>query len=95
MYHQLCNYVPPTVPIVTTNTSTGVEETNATLNGWLQDNGSVDTTCGFRFGTSSGSYSENYSVGTITDATEFSNNNASLTQGQIYYYQAWANNSVG
>ena len=91
----ICNYVPPTVPTVTTNASTGIEETNATLNGWLQDNGGVDTTCGFRFGTSSGTYSENFTKGIYPSDTEFSNNNGSLTQGQIYYYQAWANNSVG
>jgi len=30
-------------PVVITNESTGVEETNATLRGYLQSNGSVDT----------------------------------------------------
>jgi len=83
------------IPTVVTNTSTGVEETNATLNGWLQKNGSLDATCGFRFGTSSGSYSENFSVGIIANGAEFSNNNSSLTPGQIYYYQAWGSNSLG
>ena len=88
-----CHFVA--LPVVTTNASTGVEETNATLKGFLSSNGGLDTTCGFRFGTSSGIYSENFSVGIITDNTEFSNNNGSLTPGQIYYYQAWASNSLG
>jgi len=82
-------------PVVLTNQSTGIEETNATLNGYLLGNGGLDTTCGFRFGTSSGSYSENYTKGIYPSNTEFSNNNGSLTQGQIYFYQAWASNSQG
>ncbi len=92
-----CYYNPTTVsaPTVTTNASIGIEETNATLRGYLQNNGSADTTCGFRFGTSSGTYSENFSVGTIANNTEFGNNNESLSQGQIYFYQAWASNSEG
>ena len=82
-------------PIVITNASTGVEETNATLRGYLNTNGSLDTYCGFRYGTSSGIYSENFTKGIYPSNTEFSNNNGSLTQGQIYFYQAWANNSLG
>jgi len=55
-----------------------VKTTNATLHGYLANNGSADTTCGFRFGTSSGSYSENYSFGVQSNQSEFSNNNVSL-----------------
>ncbi len=82
-------------PTVTTNASTGVEEMNATLWGWLQNNGSADTTCGFRHGTSSGSYDTNITNGIVQNNTEFSNDTTGLTPGQIYYYQAWANNSGG
>ena len=82
-------------PIVTTNATTGVEETNATLNGYLQNNGGTSSTCGFRYGTTSGSYTQNFSVGIIANATEFSNNNGSLTPGQLYFYQAWATNVMG
>jgi len=47
----ICYYNPSvaTTPTVLTNASTGVEETNATLRGFLQNNGSADTTCGLRF----------------------------------------------
>ena len=72
-----------------------MEETNATLRGFLQSNGTADTTCGFRWGTSSGSYSENFSVGTVSSGSNFSDNNGSLTPGQIYFFQAWAKNSQG
>jgi len=65
------------------------------LHGYLSSNGSADTTCGFRFGTSSGSYSDNFTVGIISSGVNFSNNNGSLNPGQIYFYQAWATNSKG
>ena len=72
-----------------------MEETNATLWGYLSSNGSADTTCGFRYGTTSGSYTANFSEGIIADGAEFSNDNDSLNQGDLYYYQAWTNNSEG
>jgi len=88
-----CHYI--TVPTVTTNEPTGVEETNATLRGYLSNDGGLTATCGFRYGTSSGVYSENFSKDTYSSGTEFSNDNGSLTSGDLYYYQAWASNPVG
>ena len=87
----------PTTPTVITNTSTGVEENNATLKGYLSSDGDDACTLGFRYDTDSGTpYSQNYSiVGTHNTGTEFSNNNESLTSGDLYYYQAWANNTAG
>jgi len=83
------------LPTIYTNTTTGIEETNATLNGYLQNNGGNETTCGFRYGTSSGSYTENFTKNIYLSNTEFSNNNGSLSPGQIYFYQAWATNIKG
>jgi hypothetical protein len=90
---QLTN--PPDPPIVTTNESTGVEETNATLWGYLNDDGNGITYCGFYIDTISGGTSTNNSVGIITKGSIFSNNSIGLTQGQLYYFRAWANNSAG
>jgi 6-phosphogluconolactonase (cycloisomerase 2 family) len=85
-----------TVPIVVTNASTGVEETNATVNGYLQDDGGATTTCGFWWDTNSGTpYANNQSVGTVSNASTFSYNAGSLTPGQLYYFKAWAKNSAG
>ncbi|MCX6666590.1 MAG: hypothetical protein NT038_11130 [Euryarchaeota archaeon] len=85
-----------TVPTVTTNSSTGIEETNATLWGYLQNNGSVDTTCGFWYDVDAGSpYANNQSVGIVANQSTFSYNASSLTAGQLYYFKAWASNSVG
>ncbi|MCK4365364.1 MAG: DUF2341 domain-containing protein, partial [Thermoplasmatales archaeon] len=94
-YHFTTTASPASLPVVITNASTGIGETNATLNAYLSSNGSADTTCGFRFGTSSGVYTENVSLGVTANLSEFSNNNQSLSKGQIYFFQAWATNSVG
>ena len=90
---QLTN--PPDPPIVTTNESIGVEENNATLWGYLNDDGNGITYCGFYIDTVSGGTSTNISVGIITEGSTFSNNSIGLTQGQLYYFRAWANNSGG
>ncbi len=83
-------------PVIITNASTGVEETNATLRGYLKDDGLESCTVGLRYGTSSGSYNENYSIaGTHNSGYGFSNNNDSLTSGDLYYFQAWGNNTIG
>jgi len=68
---------------------------NATLHGYLQNNGYVNTTCGFRYGNSSGSYGNNITNGIVSNKTEFSNGTTGLIPGQIYFYQAWASNAVG
>jgi hypothetical protein len=91
---------PPVPPVVHTNTSTGVEETNATLRGWLQFNGTADTICYFLLNDTNdfGVPIFNISKGIIANGYEFENNTAgetTLTQGKLYYYKAQANNSGG
>ena len=80
---------------MTTNDSTGVEETNATMKGYLSNDGGESTSCGIRYGTTSGSYNENTTIGNYNSGTEFSNENGSLTSGDLYYFQAWASNTGG
>jgi PGF-pre-PGF domain-containing protein len=82
-------------PWVVTNISTGVEENNATLNGYLQNNGSANTTCGFWLDTISGGTSNSSSCGVVANRSEFSYNASPLTPGQLYYVKAWANNTIG
>ena len=84
---------------IITNASTGVEETNATLNGWLQDNASADTTCYFLFNDTNdfGSPIFNLSKGVIAEGAEFENDTAgetTLTPGKLYYFKTQANNSA-
>ena len=48
------DYQPFSVPIVTTNSSTDVEETTAILNGYLNDGGGENCTVGFEYGNTTG-----------------------------------------
>jgi hypothetical protein len=85
-------YINSTVLV---NATTGVEETNATLHGYLVLAGDGNATCGFRVGTTIGDYSvQNLTVGSFNDGEEFSVGISSLTEGQIYFVQAWAHNGV-
>jgi hypothetical protein len=89
----ICFYTNVTTPIVITNSSTYVEETNATLWGYLQSNGGENCTVRFEYGTST-SYGTNTTNQTKTTNQTFSADITSLTKGQIYYYRAFANNTL-
>ena len=78
------------IPTVTTNTSTGVEETNATLWGYLLSGETC--TVRFQYGTTT-SYGTNTSNQTKTNGQTFSASISSLTKGQLYHYRAYANNT--
>jgi len=100
----IADITPPAIPTVITNVSTGVEETNATLHGYLQYNGStiydVDTTCYFLLNDTNdfGSPIFNLSKGVVANNSDFSNDTVgetTLTQGKLYYFDTKANNSVG
>jgi len=91
----IADITPPSIPTVVTNAPTGVEETNATLQGYLQNNGSaqydVDTTCYFLLNDTNDFNSPifNLSKGVIANNTDFSNDTAgetTLTQGTLYYF---------
>jgi hypothetical protein len=81
-------------PQVTSNASTGVEETNATLWGYLYDEGGESCTGRFEWGTTI-SYGTNTTNQTISEGDEFSAGINSLTPGQIYHYRAYVNNTYG
>jgi len=83
------------LPIVTTNDATGVEETNATIQGTLTNNGSTDTTCWFQYGDETPPTDNNVSQGVIANQSTFNYNWQSLTPGVLYYFDTEANNSDG
>lgn len=93
----LHTWTPPTVPIVLTNLSTGVEENNATLNGYLQSNGSANTTTYFLWDNDASGepYANNQSNGITVNLSEFQFVATSLTSGDLYYFNTKANNSAG
>jgi len=77
---------------VTTSSATGVEETNATLNGVLNDDGGEECTVRFEYGTTT-SYGTNTSNQTKSLGESFTDGISGLSKGQIYHYRAYANNS--
>ncbi|UCD14084.1 MAG: DUF2341 domain-containing protein [Thermoplasmatales archaeon] len=81
-------------PQVTTNISTGVEENNATLRGYLYDEGGESCTVRFEYGTTT-NYGTNTSNQTKNTNDEFSTGIGSLSPGQLYHYRAFANNTYG
>jgi len=83
------------VPAVTTNDATGVEETNATIRGTLTNNGSADTTCWFLYGDETPPTDNNETQGVKDHGASFSYNWQSLTPGVLYYFDTKANNSEG
>ncbi len=81
-------------PTVTTNSSTGIEETNVTLQGYLSSNGGEACTVRFEYGTTS-DYGTNTSNQTKNSGQEYSEEITGLTEGQLYHYRAYANNTAG
>ena len=85
-------YTEADAPIVTTNISTSVEESTATLYGYLNYAG--DEACNVRF-----EYGTNTSYGYVTDnqsktaGEEFNEGITSLDPGTLYHYRAVAENS--
>jgi len=89
--------IPPnTPPTVTTNAATNVEETTATLNGAVSDDGGEACQYRFQYGTSPGVYSHNTGwTGSKTTGQSFSESITSLNKGTKYYVRAQAKNSAG
>ena len=91
-----CHYILTHTPTVTTNVSTGIKETNATLRGYLINDGNDTTTCGFWYDIDSGiPYAKNQTVGLVLEGNAFIYNASGLVPGQLYYFRAWAYNSKG
>ena len=83
--------------LVTINGSTYIEETNATLLGYLSHNGSANATCWFQCNEWTNDFSSptiNQSVGVIANQTTFSAN-ITLDNGTFYYVKTRVNNSFG
>ena len=82
-------------PSVTTNAASIVEETTATLNGEITDDGSENCTRGFAWGLNAGGVlTDNWSEG-VYDAGAYSHGISGSTEGTGYIYHATANNTAG
>jgi hypothetical protein len=86
----------PTTATVTTNNATAVEETIATLQGYLNNDGGLNCQYSFEWGTAPGSYTSNISwTGSINTGANFSTDLVGLTKGQPYYFRAKVKNEAG
>jgi len=84
------------LPTVTTNDATAVQETIATLNGFLNNDGGGACQYAFEWGTAPGVYTANISwTGSINTGANFNTNLVGLTKGQPYYYRAMVKNASG
>jgi hypothetical protein len=89
--------VPVVAPAATTGDASPVEETSATLNGTLDDDGGEACEYRFEYGTDSG---EPYSfstawTGSITTGQSFDTDITGLDKGTKYYFRAQLRNSAG
>ena len=86
---------PIVAPTVTTTGAGPVEETTATINGTLTDDGGEANQYSFEWGTTSGVYTDNISwTGSITTGQSFSTDLTSLNKGDVYYYRAKVKNNA-
>ena len=85
------------LPEVTTDNSTLIEETTATLHGTLTDDGGESCQYRFEYGmVSGGPYSNNTGwTGSISTGQSFSANITGLSKGTKYYFIAQAKNGNG
>lgn len=87
----------PTVPIVTTSDASSVEETTATTGGNITDiGGSTPTVRGVEYDTDSGApYAQDSHESGSFGTGAFTRDLTGLTQGELYYFRAYATNGAG
>src|SRR3989344_5615636 len=83
------------LPSVTTNTVTNVAASSATLGGYVNPNGTSDTTRWFEMGTTQSLGISTPHIAQGTSAVNYSVAVSSLSSNTTYYYRAAAQNSVG
>jgi len=83
-------------PLVLTQTATEVEETTATIHGYLESDGGLETTCWLAWDTDSGEpYANEESLGVKGSGQGFSKELTGFSEGQLYYFTAKAHNEAG
>lgn len=88
--------IPLSASTVTTDGAAPVEETTATINGTLTDDGGEANQYSFEWGTTSGVYTDNISwTGSITTGQSFNTGLTGLNKGDVYYFRAKVKNNAG
>ena len=82
-------------PTITTNTTTDIHFFDATMHGYVSDDGGENCTVDFEYGTESGIYTANTTDQDIAGGNTFSINQTGLTDNTQYYYRSRATNYNG
>jgi len=83
-------------PLAATFPATAVEENTATVHGYLENDGGLETTCWLMWDTDSGEpYANSESLGVMTSGSAFNKDLTGLVAGELYYFQAKASNLAG
>lgn len=83
------------VPVVTTNDATNVEESTATLNGTLDDDGGEASRVRFQYGETDLYGTDTGWQPDFLTGNSFSQSISTLSQGTLYHFQAQAYNVAG
>ncbi len=83
------------LPTVSTNSASSIDNYSATLNGYVDTNGTNDTTRWFEYGTSQGNLYNSTSRVNISYAGNVSAYVSNLSSNTTYYYRVAAQNSQG
>ena len=82
--------------LVITLPATDVEESTATIHGYLESDGGYETICYLLWDIDSGEpYAYSESLGVIVSDSEFYHELTDLILGELYYFNTRANNSLG
>ncbi|MFC1775274.1 hypothetical protein ACFLY0_00220 [Patescibacteria group bacterium] len=82
-------------PSVTTNSATGIGQANATLNCYVDPNGTTNTTNWFEYGTSNSFGNSTNHYGHGGSASSFNDNVSGLSYNSTYYFRCVAQNQHG
>ena len=96
------NYIPyegeviVASPIIITRPATSVEETTATIHGYLESDGGFEADCWLVWDTDSGEpYANSESLGVMQSDSEFYHDLTGLAQGNLYCFNTKAYSEVG
>lgn len=94
-YQEINQITSVGTPEIDTISTINIDNYDATIRATLIDDAGEQCTCGFRWGTSSGSYTNNQTVGIYETGETLTLSIDSLSKGTRYYYKSWAENSMG
>lgn len=92
-YTTASNTTYPNEVVIDATSPENIEENSISLTSYVAISGANTGSCGFKYGTSSGSYTGNYTAtGSFGEGDMIYGNLSALTSGKTYFYRAWSKN---